>query len=138
VHPEHNVDLLPHSSVKVTNECSYTSTPPICLHGVDRDNFTIVPLPWHWVTSSTKHVASCFTYYEVLLSECEQWPFTHRFALRTSLPAFVILLQPGTLSQKDWNICAIVLRRTIPKTDVSEHSYVLLPLDFDVPCPAQN
>jgi len=28
------------SGAKVKNEWSYTSTPPICLHGVDRDDFT--------------------------------------------------------------------------------------------------
>jgi hypothetical protein len=28
------------SSAKVENEWSYTSTPPICLHGGDRDDFT--------------------------------------------------------------------------------------------------
>ena len=30
----------PLSNAKVHNECSYTSTPPICLHGVDRETFT--------------------------------------------------------------------------------------------------
>jgi hypothetical protein len=27
------------SSIKVKNEWSYTFTPPMCLHGVDRENF---------------------------------------------------------------------------------------------------
>jgi hypothetical protein len=34
-----HVDHLPPSKTKVKNEWSYTSTPPICLQGVDRDNF---------------------------------------------------------------------------------------------------
>jgi hypothetical protein len=29
------------STVKIKNEWRYTSTPPICLHGVDRKNFTL-------------------------------------------------------------------------------------------------
>jgi hypothetical protein len=33
--------MLTHSYItEVKNEWRYTSTPPICLHGVDRDNFT--------------------------------------------------------------------------------------------------
>jgi hypothetical protein len=34
-------DHSPPSSTEVKNECSYTSTPPICLQGVDR-NFTCI------------------------------------------------------------------------------------------------
>jgi hypothetical protein len=33
------VNQSPTSSAEVKNEWSYTSTPPICLHGVDRENF---------------------------------------------------------------------------------------------------
>ena len=36
----HEVNHSPPSSAKVKNEWSCTSTPPICLHGVDRANFT--------------------------------------------------------------------------------------------------
>ena len=36
----HEVNHLPSSSVKVKNEWSYTSTPPIRLHSVDRESFT--------------------------------------------------------------------------------------------------
>jgi hypothetical protein len=36
-----DVDHLPPSSVEVKNESSCTFITPICLHGVDRDNFTI-------------------------------------------------------------------------------------------------
>ena len=36
----HEVNDLPPSSSKIENEWSYTSTPPIYLHGVDRENFT--------------------------------------------------------------------------------------------------
>jgi hypothetical protein len=37
---EHEFDLSPSSSAEVTNECSYTSAPFICLHGVDRKDLT--------------------------------------------------------------------------------------------------
>jgi hypothetical protein len=40
--PGHDVDHSPPSSAEVTNEWSYTSVPPICLHGVDRDAFTFL------------------------------------------------------------------------------------------------
>jgi len=36
----HEVDNPPPAIAEVRNEWSYTSTPPIFLHGVDRDNFT--------------------------------------------------------------------------------------------------
>jgi hypothetical protein len=42
--PERDIDHLPSSSVNVKIECSYTSTPPICLHGMDRDSCTVVQL----------------------------------------------------------------------------------------------
>jgi hypothetical protein len=38
--PERDVDHAPPSSAQATNEWSYTSAPPICLHGVVRDIFT--------------------------------------------------------------------------------------------------
>jgi hypothetical protein len=37
---EHDVDYSPASSTKVKNKWSYTSTPPICLHGINRDIFS--------------------------------------------------------------------------------------------------
>jgi hypothetical protein len=37
----HKADHSPPSSAKVKNEQSCTSTPSICLDGVDRDNFTL-------------------------------------------------------------------------------------------------
>jgi len=40
------VDHSPPSSDEAKNECSYTSTPPIRLHGLDRDNFTFSVLRW--------------------------------------------------------------------------------------------
>jgi len=36
----------PLSSAEVKNERNYNSTPPICLHGVDRDKFTFVRLSY--------------------------------------------------------------------------------------------
>jgi hypothetical protein len=50
VRPERDTDHLPSSSGKVKNKCSYTSTPPVCLHGMDRDNFTVVPLQFYRCT----------------------------------------------------------------------------------------
>jgi len=40
------VDPSPPSSDEVKKEWSYTSTPPIRLHGLDRDNFTFSVLHW--------------------------------------------------------------------------------------------
>jgi len=38
-HPACEFNQSPIPSEEVKNEWSYTSAPPICLHGVDRDNF---------------------------------------------------------------------------------------------------
>jgi hypothetical protein len=40
--PEHNVNHSPPSSTKVKSEWSCTFTPPICLHGMHRENFTLL------------------------------------------------------------------------------------------------
>jgi len=37
-----DVDQSHPSSAETKNEWSYTSTPPICLHGVGRGNFTLI------------------------------------------------------------------------------------------------
>jgi hypothetical protein len=39
--PRHEVHPSPPRSAEVKNEWSYTSTPPISLHGVDGDNLTL-------------------------------------------------------------------------------------------------
>jgi hypothetical protein len=39
---ECEVDPSNSSSAKTKNEWSCTSSPPICLHGVERDNFTYI------------------------------------------------------------------------------------------------
>jgi hypothetical protein len=41
--PEREVNHSPESSAKVRNGSSYISTPPTCLHGVERGNFTKCP-----------------------------------------------------------------------------------------------
>jgi hypothetical protein len=41
---ERKVNHSPPSSVEVKNEWSYTFTPPLRLHGLDRDNFTVLAL----------------------------------------------------------------------------------------------
>jgi len=38
--PEHETDHSPSSRAEAKNEWSYTSSPAICLHGMDRNNFT--------------------------------------------------------------------------------------------------
>jgi len=38
--PEIQVTSSPPSSAEVMTEWSYTSTPPLCLHGMDRKTFT--------------------------------------------------------------------------------------------------
>jgi hypothetical protein len=42
--PGHEVDHLPPSSAEVKNEWSCTSTPPICLYVVERNNFVFTLL----------------------------------------------------------------------------------------------
>jgi hypothetical protein len=37
----HDVDHSPLSSDEVKNDWSFTSTPPICLHGMDEDNCNV-------------------------------------------------------------------------------------------------
>ena len=45
-----DIDHSPPSSAEVKNGWSYTSTPPICLHGMDRENFTLFsPHVWPWL-----------------------------------------------------------------------------------------
>ena len=39
--PGRDVNHLPPSTAEVKNEWSYTSAPPICLHGVDEHNFIL-------------------------------------------------------------------------------------------------
>jgi hypothetical protein len=46
------VALLPHLVPTLKAEWSYTSTPRLYLHGVDRDNFTLLPLPTRPCTST--------------------------------------------------------------------------------------
>jgi hypothetical protein len=40
--PGCEADHSPPPSVEVTNECSYTCPPPVCLHGLNRDNCTLL------------------------------------------------------------------------------------------------
>ena len=40
--PWYDIDHLPPSSAKFKNKLIYTSTPPVCLNGVDRDNFIVL------------------------------------------------------------------------------------------------
>jgi hypothetical protein len=40
--PGGEVNPTPPSSAKVKHEWSYTSSPPMCLYGVDRENFTFL------------------------------------------------------------------------------------------------
>jgi hypothetical protein len=40
--PKREADNLPSSSAELTNEWTCISTPPICRHGVHKDNFTFV------------------------------------------------------------------------------------------------
>jgi len=63
-HPEQEVDRYAPSSAEVKNECCYTSTPPVCCHGVDRDNFTFI-LFFHW-----------YPHYLLLLQFCKSCTMT--------------------------------------------------------------
>jgi len=41
--PEHDGDNWPSSNAEVKNEWSYTSSPTVCLHGLDRKNVYLLP-----------------------------------------------------------------------------------------------
>ena len=43
----YDVDHSPPPSVKVKNEWSYNSTPPVCIHAVDRDRLTLLSFFFH-------------------------------------------------------------------------------------------
>ena len=45
--PGHAADHSPSSRAEVKNRWRYNSTPPICLHGVDRENFTFIYVTRH-------------------------------------------------------------------------------------------
>jgi hypothetical protein len=49
--PGSEVNHSPSSSADIKNEWSYTSTPPLCVHGMDKDNCTVLPFPSSWVVS---------------------------------------------------------------------------------------
>jgi len=51
----HEATHLPATSDEVKNECSYTSTPPTCLHGVYTDNLTSPANNTHLHLHSTVH-----------------------------------------------------------------------------------
>jgi hypothetical protein len=57
--PGSEVNQLSPSSVEVKNEWSYTSTPPICLHGGDRDKF-----------ATTSQKTLCFLKRSVVKFDC--------------------------------------------------------------------
>jgi len=50
--PRHDADQSPTSRVEVKSDWSYTSTPNICLHGIERDNMF---LPWQYIDTKTSH-----------------------------------------------------------------------------------
>ena len=45
--PERDVSHSFTSNAEFKNEWSYTSTPPVCLHGLDRDNFSFLLLSFN-------------------------------------------------------------------------------------------
>jgi len=51
--PGRDVDHSPPSSAKGNKEWRYTSTPPVCFHGMSRDNFTIFVVKYVCIYSKT-------------------------------------------------------------------------------------
>ena len=52
----HEIDRSTPSIAKARNEWNYTSSPPARLHGVHRNNFDLLPLPFIFCKSSFRHV----------------------------------------------------------------------------------
>ena len=74
--PLREVNHSPPSSAEVKNKWSYTSTPPICIHGVDRENFNFVGRQntiLHW-------------------ENCTRWILGYEIYLRYLVTYFVIWL----------------------------------------------
>ena len=81
------------SSAEVKNERSYTSTPPICLHGTDRDNFTFFYLQLRYPiqTCYSKTPKSAITGKAIPL---QAWTGTEG-SRKLRLPDFVTTVQDG-------------------------------------------
>jgi len=61
----HEVDHLTPSTDEVKNEWNYTSSPPVCLHVVDRNNFTFSLLPCTFYKFCSRHVLrKCIQHYK--------------------------------------------------------------------------
>jgi hypothetical protein len=65
--PGREAEQSPPSSAEVTNEWIYAPTPPVCMHGGDRESFTftrwaasfmsdILPVTWHYCTFCRSHL----------------------------------------------------------------------------------
>ena len=70
----HEVYHSPSTSVKVKNGWSYICTPPIYLHGVEKENFTFYKI---WVTGFLGPIRNlvCWTEHRILESRCfyQRW-----------------------------------------------------------------
>jgi hypothetical protein len=50
--PSREVDRPPQTNAEVKNEWSYSSTPPICFHGMDTDKFTVRTSPRNFMVAA--------------------------------------------------------------------------------------
>jgi hypothetical protein len=64
-------------SGEIKNKWSYNPAPPICLHGVDRDNFTVslfqIPLCFNFTDKYSNYVTRNIVYIWYILSENEYY-----------------------------------------------------------------
>jgi len=53
------VDHSPRTSADVNKECSYTGTPSVCLHDVDKENFTAFLPDKDYHNTYIQHCTEC-------------------------------------------------------------------------------
>ena len=67
--PGRSADHTPPCGTHVKNECSYSSTPLICLYGADRDNLTEIERDANYRPKFCISILFTFQYYLSFLSE---------------------------------------------------------------------
>jgi hypothetical protein len=98
----HEVDHSPPSISKVKNKWSYTPTPPQCLHGMDRDDFTFTFYP------------SSLFLIKIRVTSCFKWniyfPNALLVILHRSLSVMIIYCEYTTAGCKElYTTCRCVL-----------------------------
>ena len=112
-------DHSPLSSVKVKNEWSYTSTPLVCLHGMDRDltfflmnliqQFSYFLIPSEW----SAHASQTFSWRAVLVTVCDTYQQPPQGCIKvgdhfTWMTKFCIMVH-NICGSLEWNLINVTL-----------------------------